>query len=876
MNAVSTTRTALSTSRQMAFFQTQSYLKRVSVGYLSLPTEILTQIVANGLDAAETVEGHVPAIRCVIQGDTFTVEDNGPGLSEDILFKSLDYGQSTSTNAKYISLTRGQQGQAIQTIWPAAFNYNDNVGSFPVGVEVGETRYEVSFNIDQLTNSAIFETPKTQIASRKGTLFCVRWPDEALDELRNESQRLSARYLFECYAFGNPHANFELVVDGKPVFQSFASKDCNRQNISAIEWYSQRKLVELIQSSVASDKTRTVRGWLEKEFVGFSSAAKRKAVVDACGVNKLSELVVGEFGEVDQEKVKLLHEKAIDVVRPTKIEKMSLIGKDRFEAMFTQYQDWPKDSIKYRSGYVVVDKIPYVIEFAAAFDETEVMCGSCHGLLNWSPQYHREVPSFLRGHLTKNRVDKHESVAVAVSVVSPAFSVSDYAKTDVTLPSDVDAKLGDMVRLCLLEFVAFKEQQDRLQAAMNKIVVKEEKKQDSFYPFCAQVMAKAYKAACGGKNYANCRQVLYKARPMVIDLMMKLDPVPDKLFYKNDKDFTQKAICKFMRDNPRLTKDWVIYYDARGHFTEPHTGIEYKVGTKVVRELIAKWDLEGGPGELFAGVLFCEKEGFDEHIADAGIRERFDIATLSTKGFSSTASRELIDALAKWGIPIYVLTDFDDSGLRIEHGLHTSSERYEFKHDPQITRIGLTLETARKLKLEPEYVEYNKPKKKKTAEQLKKEQEAISNGKRLKKTFPKNPAIRLREAGVSESDVSVLVKGKIDNDTKQTWYGERYELNALSTDQFIELIIVELETHLPNKVVPSVGRLDTGFVNQVIESRIAERTKEFIAEVRKEEIARKKDIEPPEHLDRLVQSRIQGTHDSWQNGLKHLADIHEK
>src|SRR5205814_217436 len=106
------------------------------------------------------------------------------------------------------------------------------------------------------------------------------------------------------------------------------------------------------------------------------------------------------------------------------------------------------------------------------------------------------------------------------------------------------------------------------------------------------------------------------------------------------------------------TRTWDVVFDARGHFTEPHTELIVPLGTLDVRDY-----LEGrgrdqvftgvpeievlfpthGPRHRFGAILFIEKEGFMPLFKAVKLAERFDIAIMSTKGMSVTASRLLVD-----------------------------------------------------------------------------------------------------------------------------------------------------------------------------------------------------------------------------------------
>jgi hypothetical protein len=134
-----------------------------------------------------------------------------------------------------------------------------------------------------------------------------------------------------------------------------------------------------------------------------------------------------------------------------------------------------------------------------------------------------------------------------------------------------------------------------------------------------QVMERAYwKASDNGELPAKARQIMYAARGDILRLTGR-----EKL---DDRYFTQTLLPDFMNDYPDVTNTWDVVWDARGHFTEPHTGRSVPLGTLPVREYLGERPKRGpalqlngsdlyptaGPDNRYRNVLFVEKEGFDE------------------------------------------------------------------------------------------------------------------------------------------------------------------------------------------------------------------------------------------------------------------------
>ena len=225
-----------------------------------------------------------------------------------------------------------------------------------------------------------------------------------------------------------------------------------------------------------------------------------------------------------------------------------------------------------------------------------------------------------------------------------------------------------------------------------------------------QVMADAYQKASGGYP-ANARQIMYAARPDILRLA--------GIEKFNDSDFTQNILPDYIAEHPEECADWDVVYDQRGHLVEPHTRHVVPLGTLQVRQYLGERPTVGpavtldintmfpthGPENRYRNVLFVEKEGFDPLLEAARIAERFDIATMSTKGMSVVAARRLIDQLVERGVErIFVLHDFDVSGFSIFGTLGTDSRRYVFENAVEVIDIGLRLADVEELELQSEPV----------------------------------------------------------------------------------------------------------------------------------------------------------------------------
>jgi hypothetical protein len=302
------------------------------------------------------------------------------------------------------------------------------------------------------------------------------------------------------------------------------------------------------------------------------------------------------------------------------------------------------------------------------------------------------------------------------------------------------------------------------------------------------VMEEAYaKASDNGRLPVRPRQIMYAARPEILALTGK-----DHL---DDRYFTQTLLPDYLKEYPKKCESWDVVWDARGHFSEPHTGHEIGLGTLEVREYLGlraeRHDAVTvdrstlyptlGPEHRFTTILFIEKEGFGPLFAAEHLAERYDLAIMSTKGMSVTAARLLLDRLTERGIErILVLHDFDVSGFSIFGTLGTSGRRYCFDNKIAAFDVGLRLADVEAMDLQSEPV-------------------AVTGGEKCKWT--------LRRHGARPEEIAFL-------------WGRRVELNAMTSPQLIAFVEDKLRQHGVEKLVPDDATL-TQHARRLIEQQLA-------------------------------------------------------
>ncbi len=134
-------------------------------------------------------------------------------------------------------------------------------------------------------------------------------------------------------------------------------------------------------------------------------------------------------------------------------------------------------------------------------------------------------------------------------------------------------------------------------------------------------------------------------------------------------------------------------------------------------------------------------------------------------------ARTLVERLSEDGVAILVAHDFDKSGFEIVDNLRRTTRRYTYDRAPRVIDIGLRLADVEAMGLQSEPVLYPQR---------------------------KNPRVNLAECGATAAECDFLVRGR----TGGTYHGERVELNAMTSRQFLDWLEGKFAEHGVAKVVP--------------------------------------------------------------------------
>jgi hypothetical protein len=358
------------------------------------------------------------------------------------------------------------------------------------------------------------------------------------------------------------------------------------------------------------------------------------------------------------------------------------------------------------------------------------------------------------------------------------------------------------------------------------------------------ILPAAYDHASGGGMYTvSKRQLYYACREAFAERTER------ELEYGY---FAGTLLVQYLNRHPEKTASWRITADPRGTLVIPKAGhpLRVPVGTVQIDNHLNHASRQCDPyddaeseamdtewpsvaaGQRYQAVLYIEKEGFEPLLAEARIAEKFDLAIMSCKGQSVVAARRFVDEVcaATAGVPLFVVHDFDKPGFEIAERLTTVSDwaedndrvAYEFQNAINVTDLGLRLADVQSYDL-------------------------ASEACRFTGRFA-------RDSIATEAEREFLRSG------------QRVELNAFTSPQFVEWLEGKLKKHLPKRLVPANSILESAYrrvlcmvaINQAIDS------------VREEAIEAAKNAKLPKSLRRQLAQRMSSESGAWDEVLYDL------
>jgi len=685
----------LSRSRSSDYTSLQGLSTQTSCDRESLDLLVLKELIDNALDSC--AENPVIDISFQQSKDrlfTLTVEDNGRGIKEDELKKILDFDNFSSTKFHYKLPTRGALGNAFKCIvglpYAVARELHTAIPQPIVSIHSMNHQHNISLDVNMTGQSFVCRTESCECEQRNGTKISVTIP-RLQEEWGIKKQYLE---MIASYAVFNPNAIFGLsgiFAESKLGFPS-VSKKCRRfEGDSSIHWYTFtqfEQLVEaLLRSIQAGEKDITLAQFI-KHFKGLTSDDKAALIL-----NELADQDLKYISELaDKENAtRRLFEQMMKYSNDPTPDVLGKIGKKEiFHRIQTIYGPIVTSKYKILPGvhYEGETSTPFVLEVALAVLKDDFRLQLLTGInhspclknpfegygITWFDGPDKEhKASIVNGLLKHYKIDDDQPVVIAIHLICPNIEYESYGKGRVNIKPFIAALGQTLTGVCRF-YSGFKRR----------------------------------KGMSNGKT-SKARTLLHMELLRRQQLLEKLGQMPQTermtqqgIYYKirslmgGEIDIKRDSFIAALRDLCIEIGGDLSFREKLGIIAAERAQLYFRgqvtpISVDRIEDLAAKG----------SDVILIEKEGVCELLEPFAFRR--GIALLNSRGFATDYAKQLLELSRKWKGNLFLLTDFDASGLLI------ASKVLEGK----IPRIGVDLKMVKELGLSRRDLEekYDAPKK---------------------------------------------------------------------------------------------------------------------------------------------------------------------
>ncbi len=349
-------RSEFTISRLAEFASKEELARLIGHGPEDWPVAALKEILDNSLDSSERA-GVAPVVAIVVDEDSISVADNGSGLVPATVERILDYAYRTSSNAAYVSPTRGQQGNAIQCLVAMSHALSGEPGV--TIIESLGVRHRITFSVDPVSREPRLDHQRSAIPAAPETKVTMFWPsllprvglhNTAVDFFC-VNPHLTLSFASEDLSFGRPATN--------PRWTKWTPADP-----TPAHWYDAGSLKTLIAAEIdkarkTGSPQRTVADFIA-QFRGLSGTAKRRDLCETVGASRQRLDVFFDAGDFAIRRLLAAMQSA---GRPVKPSDLGVIGETHLFSCIAGVSS----SRRYKRIEVDVDGVPYLVECAFRF-----------------------------------------------------------------------------------------------------------------------------------------------------------------------------------------------------------------------------------------------------------------------------------------------------------------------------------------------------------------------------------------------------------------------------------------------------------------------------------------------------------------------------
>src|SRR3954468_2654283 len=208
-------REVFKTSRLADFASERELIAQTGHPLAEWPTVVVKELVDNAIDACEDSRiAPVVQVEIDTRSGTFTVTDNGPGISAEVVDGLVDYSYRVSSREAYVSPSRGRQGNALQTLLAMAYVLDQECGE--TLIEARGVAHRIRFEIDRVVLEPRVSITRSASLVKTGSRLTLIWPATACHVI--EAAAWQFLPIVDAYDTFNPHVSLRFVLNGAVQF----------------------------------------------------------------------------------------------------------------------------------------------------------------------------------------------------------------------------------------------------------------------------------------------------------------------------------------------------------------------------------------------------------------------------------------------------------------------------------------------------------------------------------------------------------------------------------------------------------------------------------------------------------------------------------
>ena len=457
-------------------------------------------------------------------------------------------------------------------------------------------------------------------------------------------------------------------------------------------WYRVADLERLAGAFLSHDRerktVRVLRDFLT-QFDGLSGTAKRKAVLEAVGLQRASmdRLLLDDRDEFNHDLVGRLLAAMQAATRPIKPKALGPLGKDTIAATFSA---WHADPETYRYKMITGDDygVPWIVEAAMAClpegRSRQLLCG-----INWSPAL--KDPFGLGFQLGDNWCGPPSRSCSWSHLICPRPEFLDRGKSSIAIAFarlHRDQGRGRVRHRRLGEAAPLGDPRPGARAQAPGAHA---------HPACGQDVPQGCRAAAPAERHRQHERErtaeLHAARSVL------RDPAGSPA---GAGEVARLRLLHRPADRLR-ERAWRDRRPAARAARQPVPSASADEEIPLSTETVARY---GRPFWTFNKLVYIEKAGTQQNLIEVGWAEEHDCAIASVAGFTTRAIKDLLDMLATSTEPltVFCVHDADAAGTMIYHTLqHETKARGARKI--KVVNLGLEPWEGIEMGLEVEPVE---------------------------------------------------------------------------------------------------------------------------------------------------------------------------